>query len=56
MKIENIVVTGASKGIGRAISLKLVSSGMTVFALARHRETLKELTVWGGEKNPHLSR
>jgi NADP-dependent 3-hydroxy acid dehydrogenase YdfG len=43
------VVTGATGAIGRAIASRLISSGATVYAIGRTRETLDELcrtTEW----------
>ena len=37
------LITGASRGIGRAIALKLAGSGHNVFLLARNEEALKEV-------------
>lgn len=38
------VVTGASSGIGEAISKALVANGLNVLGLARREDKLKELT------------
>ncbi len=46
-----VVVTGASSGIGRAVSLRLASRGVTVIAVARRREALSQLAS-GGETAP----
>ena len=37
----NILVTGASKGIGKAIALRMQTNGHKVFAVARNEELLK---------------
>ena len=41
--MKNIVVTGASKGIGRAIALKFAAHGFAVAACSRNKEDLKKL-------------
>lgn len=41
--MKNIVVTGASKGIGRAIALKFAAEGFAVAGCARREEELKKL-------------
>ncbi len=51
--MKNVVITGASKGIGEAISLRLSSEGYRVCAIARGEEGLQQLTVKGG-KNIYL--
>ena len=43
--MKNIVITGASKGIGRAIALKFASHGFAVAACARNKEDLHALRV-----------
>jgi NAD(P)-dependent dehydrogenase (short-subunit alcohol dehydrogenase family) len=40
---KNAIVTGASSGMGKAISLLFAESGATVYALARRADRLKEL-------------
>lgn len=40
---ETALVTGASRGIGRAIAVRLASDGYEVIAAARHKEQLDEL-------------
>ena len=42
LKGKNAIVTGASKGIGKAIALKLAQSGANVVLAARNQETLDE--------------
>ena len=42
--MKNIVVTGASKGIGRAIVLKFAAEGFTIAACARNEADLKKLS------------
>lgn len=46
---ENIVITGASRGLGRALSLRMAGLGHRVFALARSRDQLDELVLASGE-------
>ncbi len=43
MKGSRAIVTGASSGIGRALSIALAEAGGQVVALARRREKLEEL-------------
>ena len=38
----NILVTGASRGIGKAIANKLITEGHEVFVSARNEELLKD--------------
>ena len=42
LKGKNAVITGASKGIGKAIALKLAQQGVNVMLAARTQETLDE--------------
>ncbi len=42
------LVTGASRGIGRAISIRLAGAGVSVFALARDIAALEELAAEAG--------
>jgi 3-oxoacyl-[acyl-carrier protein] reductase len=44
---RHAVVTGASRGIGRAIALALAAEGAKVVAVARNQEKLKELAASG---------
>ncbi len=43
MNNKRVLITGASSGIGRAISLSLGKAGAEVFLLARRKEKLEEL-------------
>jgi len=47
-----IVVTGGSKGIGRAIIEKFATHGFDVVTCARNGEELKKFKVYMNEKNP----
>ncbi len=48
MKKKKIIVTGASRGIGREVALQLVADGHEVIALARNQERLDELVQQAG--------
>ena len=43
LNARRVWVTGASTGIGRAVTLELVRRGATVFASARNESALNEL-------------
>ncbi len=43
------MVTGASRGIGRAVALAFIREGYTVWALARSAEALEALRAETGE-------
>lgn len=45
MGAKTILVTGANKGIGYALTKQLLEDGHQVFAVARHTEPLQELQV-----------
>ena len=49
---QTYVVTGASKGIGRSISLNLAKAGATVALLARESEELKQTTAEAQSHSP----
>ena len=46
--LTNIVITGATRGVGEALSLKFAGQGKKVFALARTEEQLASLVEQGG--------
>lgn len=48
----NIVITGASRGIGRAIAEKFAANGYSLFLCSRHEESLTALSNYLSEKNP----
>ena len=48
------VVTGASKGIGRAISLQLAEKGADLFLIARNREDLESCRAACLERRPGI--
>ena len=47
-ELNNILVTGATRGVGEALSLRFAGQGRKVFALARTREQLDSLVERGG--------
>ena len=48
MNRKHTLVTGATRGVGEALTLRLVSKGHVVFALARTRDQLDSLVERGG--------
>lgn len=46
---KNIIVTGASSGIGLAITKKFIGEGWTVHGIARNRAKLKDMGIELGE-------
>ncbi|MEC5147878.1 SDR family oxidoreductase [Chitinophaga sp. 212800010-3] len=51
----NAVITGASKGIGKAIAEKLAQEGFNVAICARHTDTLEAAKAGIQRKNPAVS-
>jgi short-subunit dehydrogenase len=51
----NIVITGASKGIGKAIAEKFAAGGYSLFLCARHEGLLASVSKEIAEKNPAVS-
>ncbi len=49
---KGVVVTGASRGIGRAIALSFVEAGADIFLIARNREKLFQFQNELSEKYP----
>ena len=47
---KNIIITGASKGIGKAIALTLASEGFNIAICSRKLEEAKEVTDFLEEK------
>lgn len=43
MKVKNIIITGGSRGIGRALAEKFLNEGHQVFVISRSEDLLKEL-------------
>lgn len=43
MDIKNIIITGGSRGIGRALTLKYLEEGHNVFVISRSENKLKEI-------------
>lgn len=50
----NIVITGASKGIGKAIAEKFSASGYSLFLCARNEESLAAVSRQISENHPHI--
>lgn len=51
----NIVITGASKGFGKAIAEKFAANGYSVFLCARHEEELAALCTQLSNRYPSVS-
>src|SRR4026207_1888819 len=49
----NIVITGASNGIGYQTALLLAQQGHRVFSIARSKENLERLKTDARERNPN---
>lgn len=47
IKVKNVLITGCSSGIGRALALEFSSQGWQVWATARKKETLTGLKQYG---------
>lgn len=47
---KNILITGASSGIGKEISLYLAKQGATVILIGRNEERLREIKEQIGDK------
>jgi short-subunit dehydrogenase len=47
----NVVITGASSGIGRALAVKFARHGHAVLAIARREDRLRELSREAAERN-----
>ena len=43
---KNVLVTGASRGIGREVALNYCRMGANVFITARNEKKLKEVRTW----------
>ena len=50
LKGKNVVITGGSSGIGKAIAVSCVNKGANVIIVGRREETLKKVSLEIGEK------
>ncbi len=56
IKRKKAIVTGAGRGIGRAIAIRLAQEGVTVGVISRTKDDLKEVVEkMGGKKRGHVS-
>lgn len=53
-KNKNIIITGASSGIGKAIALELASKAKTLVLIARRKELLEQLSKEITKVNPRV--
>ena len=53
-KNKNIIVTGASKGLGKTISIEFEKLGSNIALIARSRNLLDDLKKKFKEKDKHL--
>ena len=54
IKNKKALITGASRGLGRAMAVKLSHEGVKVALVARNKKSLDEvIKICGGEKNGH---
>jgi len=51
---KKVIVTGASSGVGRAISIQLSRCGATLILIGRNRESLMETTASLGSGDYHI--
>ena len=55
MSDKNVLITGASRGIGKAAASAFAAEGWHIYALARNKdgalEKMKEEIIWISEKN-----
>ena len=55
LKNKVAVITGASSGIGRALSISLAEKGMKLFLLGRNENALKEVADQTRENSPQVT-
>lgn len=51
---KNVIITGASRGIGRELAIKHLKEGDNVLTVSRNEEKLKELKEFAKESNYHF--